>query len=162
MIDAENDFVGNICHIEAASEGGERFNPNQTDEERWSYGNLILLCYEHHIKTNNVTKYTVEVLRKMKSDHEALAEHFDIPDITLNHIFNEGLEKITLLLHAQGISLSEHRREFKEQSAKNDETLAILLEEVRNLREPKSPQAGQLLSLKSFEISEKNRNKIRL
>ena len=63
--------LSNICHIEAAEEGGERYNPNSNDEERRSFENLILLCPNHHKVTNNVQKYTVEVLREMKRTHEA-------------------------------------------------------------------------------------------
>jgi hypothetical protein len=71
MINSEGDFVGQICHIEAAEEGGERFNPLMTDDERAAFPNLMLMCYEHHVITNNVEKYTVDVLQKMKAAHEA-------------------------------------------------------------------------------------------
>lgn len=71
IIDENGNFIGQICHIEAAEEGGERFNPNMTNEERRSYDNLMLMCYEHHIVTNDVQKYTVSTLKQMKRDHEA-------------------------------------------------------------------------------------------
>lgn len=70
MMDAEGTFVGQICHIEAAEEGGERFNPAQSNEERRSFSNLMLMCYAHHQKTNDVTVYDVETLRRMKAEHE--------------------------------------------------------------------------------------------
>lgn len=60
----------NICHIEAANENGERYNPNMSDLERADYLNLILLCIQHHDETNNEVKYTVDILQKMKNDHE--------------------------------------------------------------------------------------------
>jgi len=63
--------LATICHIEAAEEGGERYNPNSNDEERRSFENLILLCPNHHTVTNDVQTYTVEVLREMKRTHEA-------------------------------------------------------------------------------------------
>jgi hypothetical protein len=63
--------ISNICHIEAAEEGGERYNPNSNDEERRSFENLILLCPNHHKVTDDVLTYTVEVLREMKRTHEA-------------------------------------------------------------------------------------------
>jgi len=59
-----------ICHIEAASSGGQRYNPDSTDDYRSSFDNLILLCPNHHKETDNVTIYTVEVLRDMKRKHE--------------------------------------------------------------------------------------------
>jgi len=71
MIDGEGNFVGEVCHIEAAEEGGERFNPNQTNEERRQFLNLMLMCHEHHVVTNEVRAYTVEHLRQIKADHEA-------------------------------------------------------------------------------------------
>src|SRR5699024_11234348 len=36
LVTARNLFVGQICHIEAANPGGQRYNPNSTDEERRS------------------------------------------------------------------------------------------------------------------------------
>ena len=63
--------ISNICHIEAAEEGGERYNPNSNDDERRSFKNLILLCPNHHTVTDDVQTYTVEVLREMKRTHEA-------------------------------------------------------------------------------------------
>jgi hypothetical protein len=62
--------ISNICHIEAAESNGERYNSSSTDEERRSFENLILLCPNHHKETDDVNKYTVEVLRKMKQEHE--------------------------------------------------------------------------------------------
>lgn len=67
----ESNF-SNICHIEDAEEGC-RFNPNMTDKQRASFENLILLCPNHHIETNNTEKYTVDSLREMKQRHESLS-----------------------------------------------------------------------------------------
>ncbi|MCK9236166.1 MAG: ABC-three component system protein [Weeksellaceae bacterium] len=63
--------VSNICHIEAAEQGGQRYNPNSDDEYRRSFDNLILLCPNHHKVTDDVQKYTVTVLKDMKKQHEA-------------------------------------------------------------------------------------------
>ncbi|HCU0891629.1 TPA: hypothetical protein OUJ16_005106 [Raoultella ornithinolytica] len=70
LINSYGHYVGNVCHIEAAEQGGERFNKFQTDEERRSYDNLILLCANHHLITNDEKAYTVQVLQSMKSNHE--------------------------------------------------------------------------------------------
>ncbi|SDO30158.1 hypothetical protein [Halobacillus aidingensis] len=70
ILNGSGNLVGQVCHIEAAMPGGERFNPNQTNEDRRAFSNLMLLCYDHHIETNNVNKYTVEILREMKRSHE--------------------------------------------------------------------------------------------
>lgn len=70
LINSYGQYVGNVCHIEAAEEGGERYNPNQTDEDRRAYDNLILLCANHHRITDDVAIYTAPILREMKSNHE--------------------------------------------------------------------------------------------
>lgn len=70
IVDEDGVFIAQVCHIEAANEGGERFNPNMTNEERRDYSNLLLLCYEHHQVTNNEEKYTVSDLMEMKDKHE--------------------------------------------------------------------------------------------
>ena len=62
-----------ICHIEAANIGGERFNSEQTNEERRAFENLIVMCGTHHTVTNDVNRYTVNVMKEMKRAHEAQA-----------------------------------------------------------------------------------------
>lgn len=71
MLNREGVFIGQICHIEAAEDGGERFNENMTDEERASFQNLMLMCYPHHQVTNDVEAYPVARLQAMKAEHEA-------------------------------------------------------------------------------------------
>jgi hypothetical protein len=83
LIDGDDDYIGQICHIEAANEGGERYNPNQTDEERRSFENLLILCHKHHIKTNNVQEFPVKRLQEIKALHEAKfinTDGYTIPD----------------------------------------------------------------------------------
>ncbi|MDR3267632.1 MAG: tetratricopeptide repeat protein, partial [Tannerella sp.] len=63
---------GRICHIEAASPGGKRYNDASNDEYRSSIQNLILLCEKHHtIIDGKDTVYTVVELQEMKKNHEA-------------------------------------------------------------------------------------------
>ena len=69
LIDLDGSLIGEICHIEAASSKGQRFNNNSTDDERRSFENLILLCSNHHKKTNNVKIYSPEKLRQFKLEH---------------------------------------------------------------------------------------------
>lgn len=73
IIDQNGHFIGEICHIEAANEEGERFNPNQSNEDRRHISNLLLMCPTHHKITNNVAIYDVNAMRKIKSDHESKA-----------------------------------------------------------------------------------------
>lgn len=63
-------FYGAICHISAANKEGPRYKPAMTNEERRGYDNLILLCDKHHKQVdNNSENYSVEGLKKMKSEH---------------------------------------------------------------------------------------------
>lgn len=71
ILNEKGEQRGQICHIEAAMPGGERFNRNSTNEQRRHVSNLLLLCYEHHKDTDNVVEYPVERMRKMKQEHES-------------------------------------------------------------------------------------------
>lgn len=70
LVNENNAKDSNICHIEAKNKGGERYNPDISDEARDDYPNLILLCIQHHDETDDVQKYTVEKLKQMKQNHE--------------------------------------------------------------------------------------------
>jgi hypothetical protein len=70
LVNAKGTVIGEICHIEAAERGGERFNEKSNDEFRRSFENLILMCGNHHKETNDVNEFTTQKLIKFKSDHE--------------------------------------------------------------------------------------------
>lgn len=89
LVNRDNLFVAQVCHIEAASRGGERFNPDSDDEYRRSYENLILLCYPHHVETDNVDQYPAERLREMKLSHEKL---FDRSSFKINEAVLQKLK----------------------------------------------------------------------
>lgn len=101
LVNEKNALDSNICHIEAANEGGERYNPLMEDEERADYSNLILLCRQHHEETNDILKYTVDVLKEMKQKHESFYLNQRIknnPSMlknAINAISNISLESIT-------------------------------------------------------------------
>lgn len=86
LVNENGDILAQICHIEAAEKGGERYNPSQTDEERRSFENLLLLCANHHIESNNVDIWTVIKLKDIKTQHEQrfLNNKFEISDETAN------------------------------------------------------------------------------
>lgn len=102
IINDKNQLIGEVCHIEAAEEGGERYNPNQPDEERRHYDNLILLCHEHHVETNDIQEYTVNKLKNMKKVHEAkfINNNFELDEQVLKSILlqiNEFWQNIEFL-----------------------------------------------------------------
>ena len=71
IVEVEGNVMGEICHIKARQPTGARYDPAQTDEERFGFANLILLCRNHHERIDNQPgNYPVESLRKMKEDHE--------------------------------------------------------------------------------------------
>lgn len=81
--------IGEICHIKARNPGGVRFDPNQTDTERNAFGNLLLLCPNHHKEIDSSADcYTASMLYGMKETHEAAFGRTD---------FN-GSEKIAKVL----------------------------------------------------------------
>ena len=64
-------LTAECCHIKAFSPGGPRYDAAQTDEERNSGENLILLCTRHHrIVDADEQTYTVDLLREYKQKHE--------------------------------------------------------------------------------------------
>lgn len=77
MFNNEGNFVGQICHIEAAMPGGERFNSNMTNEQRRAFDNLMLMCYDHHIETNKVDLYPVYKMQQIKQQHENMYANID-------------------------------------------------------------------------------------
>lgn len=94
------DLIGEICHIESANPGGERFNHAQTDKERADFDNLILLCSNHHKETNNVSIYTVDTLKAMKKNHEEhhSNNHYQISQSEIKDILfsiNQNLIELT-------------------------------------------------------------------
>jgi tetratricopeptide (TPR) repeat protein len=73
LVDPDSGTVlGEICHIAARSPEGPRYDPDQTEQERHGFENLILLCPAHHkIVDGSPDEYTVERLRQIKAEHEA-------------------------------------------------------------------------------------------
>ncbi|MCK6265659.1 hypothetical protein KP803_20590 [Vibrio sp. ZSDE26] len=91
VVNSKNKFIAQVCHIEAASEGGERFNAASNDEYRRNYDNLVIFCYPHHIETDDTDEYTIECLRKIKLDHEQqfLKSDFKIDEAELQKLVSE-------------------------------------------------------------------------
>jgi hypothetical protein len=71
LVNAKGQWVGEVCHIEAAMPAGERFNPASSNEARRQPENLMLMCHEHHVETNDVSEFPVERLSQIKAGHEA-------------------------------------------------------------------------------------------
>lgn len=89
LVTSRNIFVGQICHIEAANPGGQRFNPSSTDEQRRLFENLLLLCYRHHKETDDIAAYDANALHTIKHQHES--QHGEKP-FKVNESFLHRLE----------------------------------------------------------------------
>lgn len=144
IINNKNQLIGEICHIEAAEEGGERYNPKQTDEERRHYDNLILLCHEHHVETNDVQEYTVNKLKNMKKVHEAkfINNNFEIDEQVLKSIllqineFWQNIEFLNKYKHQapedfkMEIYINKKSIQIFDELQRNIETLSDILSEI--------------------------------
>jgi len=130
LVDEHGNIFAQICHIEAAEKGGERYNPDQTDEERRSVSNLVLLCANHHIESNNVEIWTVEKLKKIKDEHEKLylTNQFIVSDeVAQKTLFFELLDNVkTELDKEQASDAQKILQSIKDIiSSLNDENLSI-------------------------------------
>lgn len=86
--------ISEICHIEAYSKGGPRYNPDNKDPE--DYDNLILLCRNHHKIIDAKDKngdwlFSVEQLKGMKREHALSvdARMVSKPPTILNKVIRE-------------------------------------------------------------------------
>jgi hypothetical protein len=72
VFDGDGDTIAaQICHINAKSAGGPRYDCGQSEKERNDYDNLILLCPEHHKQVDeHPDRFTADDLRGMKAVRE--------------------------------------------------------------------------------------------
>ncbi len=67
--------IGQEAHIVGKREGSARFDASLSEAERNSENNFILLCPSHHVKIDkDEGSYTVEVLYKLKQEHESFIQ----------------------------------------------------------------------------------------
>lgn len=76
MVEAPNGsdtVVGFECHIVGKTKDSARFLDNYPNDKMDTYENRILLCGSHHKLVddkNNEQIYTIQIVRKMKKEHE--------------------------------------------------------------------------------------------
>ncbi|ROO76027.1 HNH endonuclease [Vibrio crassostreae] len=102
----DESIVGEACHIVARSADGPRGESPLTSEQRDKYNNLLLLCNVHHKVIDDQSEhYTVEHLRKMKSDHEAWVTSqlasFDAHKQRDDEIYITYIEKLETLVELE-------------------------------------------------------------
>ena len=63
-------ITGIICHIKAARPGGPRYDPAQTEVERHTFDNLMMLCARHSkVIDSEPERYAVRQLRSICSPY---------------------------------------------------------------------------------------------
>jgi len=96
--------LGEMAHIKGNKPGSNRYDELQSDLERDSYENLILLCPTHHTlidKAENESEYTVELLHQMKNEHE---------NFISNRLSTEAITNVEQLKDMISIYLSENHQ----------------------------------------------------
>ncbi|ALR91765.1 hypothetical protein [Vibrio alginolyticus] len=127
IVDTNGVYVAQLCHIEAASVGGQRFNKDQTNEQRRQFENLLLMCHRHHKETDDVDKFDVARMREIKRKHEAKFEK--VLDSLANDVYDVALayepKKAKSLKALIGLKLIEQSEEHIYQS-ELDELVSLL------------------------------------
>jgi len=108
LLDDES-VVGDECHIVSGKTEGPRHDPAFPMERLDQPENLILLCRVHHkMVDDQFETYTVEVLQKLKLNHEkwvssALADEKRTPPVRLRRIKHNVPSHLVRLMSARDI-----------------------------------------------------------
>ena len=130
LFNNEGGNISHICHIEAAKEGGPRYNSQSNDEHRRSFENLILLCLNHHKETDNEELYTAEKLKEMKQIHQNKVMLSKDIFIENPSILNEVVNLIGTQLHFEEQDESKSAPNIEEKIKYNDvKRYKLLIEE---------------------------------
>lgn len=70
VIDDFGNVVAQIAHIHAVRPGAARYDQSVAEDDLRRPANLMVLCYEHHIATDDVSLYPPARMREMKRQHE--------------------------------------------------------------------------------------------
>lgn len=91
IFNENNLLIAQLCHIEAVSPEGPRYNPNNTTENVNGYDNLMFLCYRHHKETDDFDRFNTDRLRTIKRDHEIKFNEssFKVEDSSVEQVLNE-------------------------------------------------------------------------
>ncbi|MES2331200.1 MAG: hypothetical protein V4539_16465 [Bacteroidota bacterium] len=111
LINSKEQFVAEICHIEGANPGSARFNHAQSDEERRSFENLLLLCHRHHVETDDESEFSVTRMQEIKAAHEkqfATKNQYKLPTDIEDRITGEINAKLDTIISitTQGSNLT--------------------------------------------------------
>jgi hypothetical protein len=98
-----NSLIGEVCHIKGNQPDSARHDPNQTNEERHAYANLILMCRIHHtVIDDDEETYTVERLYKLKAAHES--QSAPMPNDQVIAVAEQFIQSVTNFGQSGGLS----------------------------------------------------------
>ncbi len=154
-----------ICHIKGKKKGSLRYDLKQTDEERHSFDNLLLMCPIHHdVIDDDDVKYTVEKLKQIKAEHEALYEKGEEPSDDIVYQFIINLSQT--LLEPPGLRLSFDKNKIKTElkmSTDIEEPLLLTLTDVKRREKRFDPdtiitliESKSAIQKKAKEFNEEN------
>ena len=92
IVNEEHKIIAQLCHIEAASQNGPRYNKEQNDEERNGYDNLMFMCYKHHHETHDIDIYPVSKLKQTLPS--SILKEFIKMSINMNLSFYDLMKEI--------------------------------------------------------------------
>ena len=118
--EASGKVVARICHIKGNKPGSKRYDKMQTEDERQGFDNLILLCPVHHdVVDADDTTFTVEVLQRLKVEHEAKHREEPEPDRRAEELFlaNVSLDatygSVILSANQSGGQVARHSQQLR-------------------------------------------------
>ena len=86
--------LSEMAHIRGEKPDSARYDKTMTDEERQSYANLMVMCPKCHKEIDDdEQKYTVNMLKQMKAEHEQ-----EIINTLENSIYNVTSEELALTI----------------------------------------------------------------
>ncbi len=143
-------IIGEMAHIKGERNGSNRFEPDQENQERNSYSNLILLCPTHHTvidRPENEAKYTVKLLHDMKSKHEEnIANRLSVQVVENKTDVANLIQPLLLENHAVWQNYGPHS-EIARQNPHSDDAYAVWRSERLSIIVPNNRNISHILEL---------------
>jgi hypothetical protein len=141
-------ILGEMAHICGDQPGSNRHDPAQSRQQRDDYENLILLCPTHHRlidRRENETRYPVDLLQRIKSDHEAFVRSRLRHDVALNkYAVANQIGPLLAENHQAWLSYGPSS-DFARENPHNEAAYAVWLSERLSTIVPNNRRIGEIL-----------------